>query len=1106
MKKVRYALEDSGDFVIENFNSAKAFSSFFPGIAGAYGKPMWAFYVNRGQCISSCGTKDKDGAIMEFYPANQAYYLTQLKGFRTFIKSTSPASFLYEPFRDAGCPMSAKATTTMRISPYKLEITENNSTLGLETKIIYTTVAQEPFAGLLREVRITNISSKVRRGEVIDGLSRVIPYGVNEWCQKHMSRTIEAWMRVTNLTKRIPFYALKVDPEDKPEIAYVDRGNFYLAWKQTQTRLSQLDIIIDPDIVFGRDGDINYPINFASDANFSIPKKQKEEGKTPCAFSHAKFQLKPKQSICITSLLGNIEKAEDVNKRSSSIMRENFFSENINKNKKIIQRLTDSVATKSASNEFDQYTRQTFLDNLLRGGFPYSIDTAQGRFIYYLYARKHGDPERDYNNFMLLPSYFSQGNGAYRDINQNRRNDIFINPDLAEQNIHTFLDALQLDGFSPLLINGVLLSFINRISLKKVLCENIILKCDQEKFANFLKKPVALGDIVAFIEREGIKVRLKKKLLLEELLVIATSEDIAKPGEGYWVDHWTYNLDLIQSYLSVYPEKLKELLLQKKDFTFYESWNKVLSRDEKYVYVDGKVRQYGSVIEDEEKKELIESRTDDMHKVRVKGGKGSVYHTSLLVKLLALVTNKMASLDPFGIGIEMEANKPGWCDALNNLPGIFGSSVSETAELKRLCEFLKYSIAQTKLSASDSIKLPQELASFALTLIALLKTNDASRIKDRDFTYWDKSTSAKEVFRNCVWRGISGEEKTLDISVLNLLLELSLKKLKRALSRCIDKKTGIPRTYYYHKVTRYTFLKEKGRKKLNASGRPLVKALAFEHKPVAFFLEGPVHMMKILKTLDDKKKLYQAIKKSELFDSKLQMYKLNASLKNMPFELGRAKVFTPGWLENESVWLHMEYKYLLELLQGGLYREFYDDMRKTLVAFLNPEVYGRSILENSSFITSSAHPDSSIHGNGFVARLSGSTTEFISMWLSMAVGKRPFRLDAKGELKLCFEPVLAEWLFTKRLEKITFSFSSKKRRSVVIPKNCYAFCFLGKILVLYHNPKRKNTFGKGAVKPSQIVLKKKGSKDIVIYSDTISSECAHELRDGKFEQVEVFLT
>ena len=32
------------------------------------------------------------------------------------------------------------------------------------------------------------------------------------------------------------------------------------------------------------------------------------------------------------------------------------------------------------------------------------------------------------------------------------------------------------------------------------------------------------------------------------------------------------------------------------------------------------------------------------------------------------------TLDPMGLGIEMEAGKPGWNDAMNRLPGVLGSS------------------------------------------------------------------------------------------------------------------------------------------------------------------------------------------------------------------------------------------------------------------------------------------------------------------------------------------------------------------------------------------------------------------------------------------------
>ncbi|CAD7766944.1 MAG: hypothetical protein DNFNHJIP_00346 [Candidatus Argoarchaeum ethanivorans] len=67
VENVRYYLDSEKRFVIENYNWAKPFSSFFPGIGGKWGVPLWAYYVNRGQCVSSIGIRDKDDAIMEFF-------------------------------------------------------------------------------------------------------------------------------------------------------------------------------------------------------------------------------------------------------------------------------------------------------------------------------------------------------------------------------------------------------------------------------------------------------------------------------------------------------------------------------------------------------------------------------------------------------------------------------------------------------------------------------------------------------------------------------------------------------------------------------------------------------------------------------------------------------------------------------------------------------------------------------------------------------------------------------------------------------------------------------------------------------------------------------
>src|SRR3954470_14347028 len=89
-----------GAFVIKTYNEARPFASFLPGIAGPYGKPMWVFYTNRGQCISSFGVRNKDGAMLEFDPATKAYQETALLGFRTFLRVVQGRSAtVHEPFQ-----------------------------------------------------------------------------------------------------------------------------------------------------------------------------------------------------------------------------------------------------------------------------------------------------------------------------------------------------------------------------------------------------------------------------------------------------------------------------------------------------------------------------------------------------------------------------------------------------------------------------------------------------------------------------------------------------------------------------------------------------------------------------------------------------------------------------------------------------------------------------------------------------------------------------------------------------------------------------------------------------------------------------------------------
>ena len=94
---VSYSLNEQNNFVIENYNWAKPFSNFFPGIAGKWGIPLWVFYVSRAQALCSFGVHDKDHAIAPFRSFNRALQAVGADGFRTFLRLDSGE--VYEPFR-----------------------------------------------------------------------------------------------------------------------------------------------------------------------------------------------------------------------------------------------------------------------------------------------------------------------------------------------------------------------------------------------------------------------------------------------------------------------------------------------------------------------------------------------------------------------------------------------------------------------------------------------------------------------------------------------------------------------------------------------------------------------------------------------------------------------------------------------------------------------------------------------------------------------------------------------------------------------------------------------------------------------------------------------
>ncbi|MEI6631090.1 MAG: hypothetical protein WCL25_00545, partial [bacterium] len=687
-KKPKYYLNEKGEFIIENYTFSKPFANFFPGIAGKYGIPMWVFYVNRGQGIISAGTRDKDHAILEFFPANKAWQLASLRGFRTFIKVLDgKKTIFYEPFHNGFTSLGFNLSNKMSITSYDLRLEETNSTLGLTTRVEYFTIPNDSYAALVRVVSIKNIGRKTRNIQLLDGLPQIVPFGTANLFLKKLCRTIEAWMKVKNLEKGVPFYKLDVDPTDRPEIIHIKEGNFYLSFFYDKEKAKIIKPLVDPSSIFATVSDFSYPQEFLNTKGFTYPKAEITESKTPCAFSLLNKRLAKNQEICFYSLLGYMRDQQTLNASIPKITKKGYLDKKRQENRQIIEELQQDIDTQSSSREFNLYAKQTYLDNILRGGYPVLFKTESNKSVFYLYSRKHGDLERDYNKFHLQATYFSQGNGNYRDINQNRRCENWFTPEINDDNLIYFFNLIQADGFNPLVVKGLSFKIKDAKETTKALSplipgENI------EGLISYLSKPFSPGDVILFLEENKIKINCSYDKFLEILLSHSLKIQEAEHGEGFWSDHWAYHLDLLESYLGIYPENLKSVLFEKRVFTFYDNTEVVKPRQEKYLLHEGKAKQLHSVGVDNAKRELIKKRSEQPHIVRTDYGKGSIYQTTLINKLICLLVNKLSSLDPSGVGIEMEANKPNWYDALNGLPGILGSSLPETFEFKRMVQFL----------------------------------------------------------------------------------------------------------------------------------------------------------------------------------------------------------------------------------------------------------------------------------------------------------------------------------------------------------------------------------------------------------------------------------
>ena len=670
-----------------------------------------------------------------------------------------------------------------------------------------------------------------------------------------------------------------------------------------------------------------------------------------------------------------------------------------------------------------------------------------------------------------------------------------------------FLSFIQADAYEPLSVEAIVFTIDD-----PAVCDWIATRAvgpadghraQRESLSSILNSgPFRPGQLLQLIKEQNIELLMANQDFIDMVAAGAESTPMAVYETGFWSDHWTYYVDMIESFLSIFPDQEEEVLYNQQ-LPYYFSPATVQPRSRKYVLslsFDGShehIRQLDATVDDEEKKAYMENfilNTTGWYELSAHwqhDQDGNRFTSAPIAKLFLLATLKFATRDAYGMGIEYEGGRPGWDDANNGIVGMLGSGMPETFELKMLLLYLKRAVSRYQ----RPIVLPFEIAALIETISSSLNTlRDyvdeyplGSKVPKHLFHYWDEVAKAREDYREKVRITFSGETHELDPATAIELLDLWIDELDRGISRAIsfgtqgdgdDGRSGITPAYFAYNVTHWTATGE-----YNLDGHAWANPKGMVVRKFPLFLEGPTRMMK---TVDRKNAsdIYQRVRNSALRDQGLNMYTVSASLKGQSLDMGRMMAFAPGWLENQSVWMHMSYKFYLELLRNNLYDEYYDEMRSGgILPFMKQAMYGRSLMECSSFIASSAFNDPSIRGRGFLARLSGSTAEFLSMWILMFIGPNPFFLDElTGELRLQLVPALPLWLFEEGPADGDASSDLNPRVS---------FKLFAAIDVHYINERRTDLFG---VKPQRYRV---GLRDGSIFhaeGTSISSELADKIR------------
>lgn len=730
-------LDNEEFYCIENYNEMHAFL-----MSIVSNSDHWMYLSSNGSLTA--GRANPEQALFPYYTDDKIHDYAEVTGSKTILKVTScGTTSLWEPF-------SVRTSGAYQITGNLYKNAVGNKILFEEVKhdlqltFRYSWMNSDQF-GWVRKSSLINNSEKEIEVELIDGVTNLLPYGVNRNMQGMLSTLVDAYKK-SELVEgtSLGLFRLSSIPVDRAEPSEALKATTVWSYGLSDPgyflSTSQLD--------YFRKGK-------------SIQHETESLGVKGAYLINATVTLKADEQKNWYVVAEVSQDASDI-ARTLNLLKGESQLENIIEQD--IQRGTEQLISLVAQTDGLQLTadqqnvKRHFANsmfNAMRGGIPYRdyvvlksdfiahlhhfnqplLQAMQGwlnelpveinypdlielankngnadlirlslEYLPLMFSRRHGDPSRPWNLFSIklknddgTPSLYYQGN--WRDIFQNWEALAMSYPAFLPGMIAKFLNASTIDGFNAYKIT-----------------------------------------------RDGIEWE------------ILDPED-PWSNIGYWGDHQIIYLEkLLELSEKLHPELLHNWLSN----TIFAYANVPYCLKP---YPDLVKAPQDSILFDDAKNLAAEKLVSQMGadgKLLLQNGK--VLAVNLAEKLLVTLLSKLSNFIP-GAGIWMNTQRPEWNDANNALVGN-GTSMVTLYYMRRYVNFLKQLFAAENDSAFE---MTAEVVSFFTNLKAIFaeltnvpgEMNDAVR---RQFT--DKLGDAGSKFRSAVYGELSHENQLVKSSAV----------------------------------------------------------------------------------------------------------------------------------------------------------------------------------------------------------------------------------------------------------------------------------------------------------------------------------------------------